>query len=71
MSTTFGAFIHTLVSKSRGGGVVELEYDVVSGCCGVDASIRSRGTLEGAGPCLLGFGYVLYLCPVFFMGKSI
>lgn len=30
MSTTFGAFIHTMITKSRGGGVVELEYDAVS-----------------------------------------
>ena len=30
MSTTFESFIHTLVTKSRGGGVVELEYDAVS-----------------------------------------
>ena len=30
MSTRFGDFIHTLVSKSRGEGVVELEYDAVS-----------------------------------------
>ena len=32
MSTTFESFIHTLVTKSRGGGVVELEYDAVSVC---------------------------------------
>ncbi len=30
MSTTFGAFIHTMISKSRGGDAVELEYDAVS-----------------------------------------
>lgn len=32
MSTTFESFIHTLITKSRGGGVVELEYDAVSVC---------------------------------------
>ena len=30
MSTRSGDFIHTLVNKSRGEGVVELEYDAVS-----------------------------------------
>lgn len=30
MSTTFGDFMHTLVTRSRGGGAVELEYDAVS-----------------------------------------
>ena len=30
MSTTFEAFIHTLVGRSRGGEVAELEYDAVS-----------------------------------------
>ncbi len=30
MSTMFGDFIHTLISKSRGGDIVELEYDAVS-----------------------------------------
>ena len=30
MSTTFGAFIHTMITKSRGGDTVELEYDAVS-----------------------------------------
>ena len=30
MNTTFDAFIHTMISKSRGGDEVELEYDAVS-----------------------------------------
>ena len=30
MSTQFGEFVHTLVTQSRGGNVVELEYDAVS-----------------------------------------
>ncbi len=30
MSTQFGDFVRTLVIQSRGGNVVELEYDAVS-----------------------------------------
>ena len=40
MSSQFGDFVRTLVLQSRGGSVIELEYDAVSGVEGREGGHR-------------------------------
>lgn len=47
MNTTFEGFIREMITKSRGGGVAELEYDAVSYCGSPSSPFSLKARLIG------------------------